>query len=130
MGLFGLFGSKGPSQKAEKKELPWQALTSTEQLEAIAETSKTKPVAIFKHSTRCGISSMVIRQFERSYEIPEGQMELFYLDLLNYREVSDEVAARFQVWHQSPQLIVIKNGTAVHDASHHSIAAAQLLRFI
>ena len=127
MSLFGLFGSKTPSEeKKETKNLPWRQLSTLEQLEEINESSRTKPVAIFKHSTTCGISRMVLRQFESSYDIPEDQMDLYYLDLHSFRAVSNEVANRFQVIHQSPQLIVIKNGTAVHHASHHSVQAASL----
>lgn len=130
MGIFGLFGSKEPSEKKEKKELPWERLTSLEQLDEIAEISKSVPVAIFKHSTRCGISRMALRQFEGSYDLETNQMKVFYLDLLSYRDVSNEVSIRFQVIHQSPQLIVIKNGVAVHNASHHGIMASSLQDFV
>ncbi|MBT8262303.1 MAG: bacillithiol system redox-active protein YtxJ [Bacteroidia bacterium] len=130
MGLFGLFGSKEPSEKKEKKEIPWDRLTRIEQLDEIVEISKSVPVAIFKHSTSCGISRMALRQFEGSYDLEANQMRLFYLDLLSYREVSNEVSIRFQVIHQSPQLIVIKNGIAVHSASHHGIMTSRLQDFI
>ncbi len=101
-----------------------------EQLKTIEEESKGKPVAIFKHSTRCGISRMVMNQFESSYDLTDEQLKLYFLDLLNYRDVSDEVGYKFQVMHQSPQLIVIKNGTAVAHTSHHSIQASSLNLFI
>ena len=130
MSLFGLFGSKTSSEEKEEKLIPWHRLTSLEQLAVISEESKGKPVAIFKHSTRCGISRMVFKQFEKSYDLPDEQLKLYYLDLLSFREVSDEVGYQFQVMHQSPQLLVIKNGTAVHHASHHSIDAQQLKNFI
>lgn len=130
MGLFGLFGSKNPSEAKEKKSIPWNQLTSVEQLEVISEESKTTPVAIFKHSTRCGISRMVLNQFESNYDMDPNQMKLYYLDLLGYRSISDEVGIRFQVFHQSPQLIVLKNGNTVHHASHHSIHADDLEKFI
>jgi bacillithiol system protein YtxJ len=130
MGLFGIFGSKEPSEKKEKKELPWERITRMEQLEEISEISKTTPVAIFKHSTRCGISRMALRQFESAYDLDSSSMRLFYLDLLSYRDISNEVAVKFQVLHQSPQLIVVRNGVAVHKASHHGIRAAGLEAFI
>lgn len=130
MGLRNLFGSKDRSEEKEKKELPWKALTRLEQLDAIVEESKSTPVAIFKHSTRCGISGMVIRQFERAYDITPEQMKLYYLDLLAYRNVSNEVGYRFQVLHQSPQLIIVKNGVAVANASHQGIRASELHNFI
>ncbi len=126
MGLFGLFRSDSSNEKKEMKEVPWHRLNSLEQLNTIVEESKTVPVAIFKHSTRCGISRMVINQFESSYDIDPDKLKLYYLDLLSFRDVSDEVGYRFQVMHQSPQLIVIKNGNTIHHASHHSIQASRL----
>jgi len=112
-----LFGSKEPK---EEKVLPWIHLTTLEQLHAISEKSKSKTQLIFKHSTRCGISRMVINQFSELYDV-NANTDLYYLDLLNYREVSNEVGYQFQVLHQSPQLLVIKNGVAVAHASHGGI---------
>jgi bacillithiol system protein YtxJ len=130
MSLFGLFGTKGSSEKKEVKRLPWQKLTSVDQLDSIIEESKVTPVAIFKYSTRCGISSIVMRQFERAYDLDMDQMKLYYLDLLAFRNVSDEVSNNFQVIHQSPQLIVVKDGIAVAHASHHGIRASELHNFV
>jgi len=130
MSLFGLFGTKESSKKKEVKQLPWKKLTSVDQLDSIVEESKVTPVAIFKYSTRCGISSIVMRQFERAYDLDMDQMKLYYLDLLAFRNVSDEVSINFQVMHQSPQLIVIKNGITVAHASHHGIRASELRNFI
>jgi bacillithiol system protein YtxJ len=133
MSLFGLFGSKSSSEEKvekEKKVVPWHRLNSLEQLKAISEESKTKPVAIFKHSTRCGISRMVLNQFESSYNLNDSQLKLYFLDLLSNRDVSDEVGYTFQVMHQSPQLIVVKNGNTVHQASHHSIRSEDLERYV
>lgn len=132
MGLFGLFGSKDASEKEvkEKKLVPWHRLNAMDQLETISEESKTRPVAIFKHSTRCGISRMVLNQFESNYNLEDSQLKLYFLDLLAFRDVSNEVGFKFQVMHQSPQLIVLKNGTTVHHASHHSIHTQDLEKFV
>ncbi|RMA64868.1 bacillithiol system redox-active protein YtxJ [Ulvibacter antarcticus] len=131
MSLFGLFGSKESSEKIkETKQIPWKRLTSIDQLEEISEASKNIPVAIFKHSTRCGISKMVLRQFEASYNIEPEKLNLYFLDLLAHRDVSDEVGFKFQVMHQSPQLIVLKNTETVYHASHHSIDAVELEKFV
>ena len=127
--MFGLFGSKDRSSEV-KKEIPWIRLDSSQQLDEIATTSRRKLVAIFKHSTRCGISSMALRQFERNFDTDPEQIDLYYLDLLAFRSLSDEVAARFQVWHQSPQLILIRDGVAVHHASHHNIDSRLLDEFV
>lgn len=126
MGLF----NRSKKEKKEEVQVPWRVLSSLNQLEEIKEQSKSTPVAIFKHSTRCGISRMVLRQFESNYSLEDSQLKLYYLDLLNYRAISDEVGFTFQVLHQSPQLLVIKNGNAVAHASHHSIQAQELHKFI
>ncbi|MEZ4817828.1 MAG: bacillithiol system redox-active protein YtxJ [Flavobacteriaceae bacterium] len=130
MGLFDFFGKKTETTEKEQKQLPWLRLTRVEQLEEIKEISKTVPVAIFKHSTTCGISRMVLRNFESDYAVDANQLKLYYLDLHAFREVSNEVGYQFQVVHQSPQLLVIKNGVAVYHASHHSIHAVDLEKFI
>ncbi|NQX85525.1 MAG: bacillithiol system redox-active protein YtxJ [Flavobacteriaceae bacterium] len=122
-----LFGDKTP--KVEKK-LPWISLTTMQQISDIVERSKMKPQVVFKHSTRCGISKMVINQFIESYEFEEGDLDLYYLDLLNYRDISNEVGYKFQVLHQSPQLLVIKNGLVVTHESHGAINTIQLENFI
>ncbi len=123
-----LFG--GASEPKEEKILPWIPLNATQQLKLIAEKSKTRPQFIFKHSTRCGISRMVINQFIERYAFTEKDADLYYLDLLSYREVSDEVGYKFQVLHQSPQLLVLKNGHAVAHASHGAINEIDLNRFL
>ena len=124
-----LFGTKNSSEE-EGKYIPWNRLTTVEQLETIIEESKDKPVIIFKHSTRCGISRMVLRQFEKNFNIENDNVKLFLLDLISYREVSNEIAIQFQVMHQSPQLIILRNGKTVHHSSHDSIDAGLLENYI
>ncbi len=128
--IFGSEGKEGKEPKEEKQALPWQELTSLGQLEEIAEASKTKTQAIFKHSTRCGISRMVIRNFESSFDLSENQVDLYYLDLLNHRDISSEISAKFQVLHESPQFIVIRNGVAVYHASHSAITSQILHQYV
>jgi len=130
MGFLDFLKSDKDGSKEEPKNIPWQLLSQMEQLDEIAEISKTMPVAIFKHSTRCGISKMVLRQFERSYAIEEGKLKLYFLNLLEFRDISNEVSIRFQILHQSPQLIVIRDGVAIAHASHHGIQAHQLEEFV
>ena len=121
-----LFGS---SEQKEQKILPWIALNSISQLDNIAEKSKSKTQYIFKHSTRCGISRMVMNQLESAYDL-DLNADLHYLDLLNYRDVSNEVGYKFQVLHKSPQLLVIKNGTTVAHESHGAISEINLEKYI
>lgn len=130
MGLLNkLFGSSNESKSAKnEKELPWIALNSKDQLDEIEKKSMEVTQLIFKHSTRCGISRMVMNQFVANYDV-ESNADLYYLDLLSYRDVSDEIGYKFQVMHQSPQLIVVKNGETVVHASHGSINEIDLARF-
>ena len=133
MGIFNnMFGGKeGQEEKPEKKTyLTWLPLTSLEQLETIETESNAASVLIFKDSTRCGISKMVIKQFEKLFTADHENLKVYYLDLLNYRNISDEVGYSFQVIHASPQLIIVRNGTAVHNASHEDISLTNLSRFI
>jgi len=126
MGFFNkLFNSDNDGGRSTKA-VSWIPLNDTAQLDEIVEASKTKTVAIFKHSTRCGISSMVIRQFEGSYDVPEDVADVYYLDLLQFRSISNEIASRFGVFHQSPQLIIFKNGEVVFHTSHSDINAQQI----
>ena len=129
MGLFNKIFS-GSSEPKEEKLLPWIALSKVEQLQEIDEKSKTKTQVIFKHSTRCGISRMVMKQFIDAYNQSETNLDLYYLDLLSYRDVSNETGYKFQVMHESPQLLIIKNGVVVAHASHGSINDLDLDRFI
>ena len=124
-----LFGSSEPKEKKEEKVLPWLLLTTVDQLDTIADTSKGKTQLIFKHSTRCGISSMVMKQFVSAYDV-DSNADLYYLDLLNYRDVSNEVGYKFQVMHQSPQLLVLRNGVVVAHASHGAINEMDLEKFL
>ena len=97
----------------------WIPLSSEEQLKVIIEKSATIPQVIFKHSTRCSTSSMVLHRLERS-DAPEN-MDFYFLDLLRYRDISNRIADNFQVYHQSPQILLIKNGECIYDESHMAI---------
>lgn len=126
MNFFKNIFSSNSELKEPKNQIPWKSLSTVEQLDEIITTSKTKTVLIFKHSTRCGISRMVLSRFEESFNDNKDAVEFYYLDLLNFRSISDEVAARFQVFHQSPQLLVIKNGACVAQGSHYSILEMEI----
>jgi bacillithiol system protein YtxJ len=129
MGLFGkIFGGSGEAK--EEKVLPWIPLNAVQQLDLIKDKSKTKTQVIFKHSTRCGISRMVMSQFVDAYNFTEKEVDLYYLDLLNFRDVSNEVGHKFQVMHQSPQILIIKNEIVVAHESHGAINDIDLSRFI
>jgi len=122
-----LFG--GSKELKEEKLLPWINLNTLSQLSDIDEKSKGKTQVVFKHSTRCGISRMVMNQFADAFNV-DSNLDLYYLDLLSYRDVSNEIGYKFQVMHQSPQLLIIKNGVTVAHASHGAINDLDLEKFI
>lgn len=122
--IFGTSGDENPQSKMD-----WVALTDLGQLNEITDLSHENPVVIFKHSTRCSISRMALKQFENEFTLKD-KVTPYFLDLLNYREISNTIASKFEVVHQSPQLIVVKAGKAVHDASHSDIDASRLADFI
>ena len=127
MGFLDLFKkTERDIAKEEIVETPWHVLSKVEQLDELVEESKNKPVAIFKHSTRCGISRMVLKQFEKNYDLDDNQLKLYFLDLLQNRDISNEIAARFKVHHESPQMIVLKDGEVIHHDSHQGIDANHL----
>lgn len=100
----------------------WIPLTSEKQLEEIITESNETPVIIFKHSTRCSISTTALNRLERNWKGDEiGAIKTYYLDLLTYRPVSAKIASLLDVEHQSPQAILLQNGKAVWDASHYDI---------
>lgn len=99
----------------------WKPLQSEEELKQLIQRSTERPVAIFKHSIRCGVSSLVLRQLRNNWELPEEQVELYYLDLITYRAVSNQIAAQLQVEHESPQFILLHQGKVVYHASHYLI---------
>lgn len=103
----------------------WIDLTEEAQLEAIKELSKQKPQVIFKHSTRCSISSMAKNRLEKS-QVPPNT-DFYYLDLIRYRQLSVKVADEFGVFHESPQVLVIKNGGCIYDESHSGITMDDII---
>lgn len=125
MSIFNsLFGSSEEKKERDSK-INWIPLQFMGQLDEITALSDQKPAVIFKHSTRCSISRFALKQFENEYESNDN-VDAYFLDLLEHRDISNEIASRFQVMHQSPQLLLIKNGQSVYDVSHSDIDAKEL----
>ena len=117
MGLFS---------KDKGETINWKILETEAQLTEFFELSMSKPIAIFKHSTRCSISSMVKSRLERGWDIKDNDIEMYYLDLLGHRNISNKIASIYNVEHQSPQLIVLNQGKVLYHASHGEIDAGNL----
>lgn len=106
----------------------WTKIENQEDLEKAEKDSFNQQIVIFKHSTRCPISRMVLKNFEKS--IAENQLtenyRFYYLDLLRYRAISDEIEDHFKVVHQSPQILVIKDDHCTMSRSHTNILLSVL----
>jgi monothiol bacilliredoxin len=107
--------------------MDWTVIDSPEAITSIKNDTSGNLFLIFKHSTRCSISSMAKSRLERNWlsEIPISQ--IFYLDLIQHRSISNQIAEDFSVVHESPQIIVVKNGKAVYTASHNLISPQTIL---
>ena len=101
----------------------WKHLESIDQLNTAVMESNHQTVILFKHSTRCSVSIMVKRMLESQWS-HGSNVTPYFLDLLNHREISNEIASRFDIHHESPQVVVLKDGKAVHSASHNEIDQA------
>ncbi|MBG6110076.1 bacillithiol system protein YtxJ [Flavobacterium sp. CG_9.10] len=117
--------SGSENQNDSSNKINWNPLTDLGQLNDIIALSNEKPVAIFKHSTRCSVSRMALKQFENEFDLSD-KVTPYFLDLIAYRDISNEIASRFGVTHQSPQLLLIKGGKSVYNVSHSDIDAEAL----
>ena len=126
MGIFNKLFSDKDNKVNASSSISWNELTELKQLNEIATESNEMPVLIFKHSTRCAISRMALKQFEQEYDIDADTVKPYFLDLLEHRDISNEIANRFNVVHQSPQLILIKEGNAMYTTSHSDISAEEV----
>ncbi len=106
----------------------WIDLTHESQLASIVEASKAKPQLIFKHSTRCHISVTAKSRLDSVSHNEE--IDCYYLDLLNHRNISNKITEDFKVFHESPQVILIKDGECIYDESHLGIQWDEILETV
>lgn len=111
-----------------KSNVPWKTMNSERQIDEIVELSHEQPQLIFKHSTRCSISSMAKSRLEREWNLEN--VELWYLDLITFRSASNAIADQLGVHHESPQVILLKDGVVVHDSSHNSISVSEISKHV
>jgi bacillithiol system protein YtxJ len=102
----------------------WIPLTNLEQLNGIVDAEGYS--VIFKHSTRCSVSMMAKKRFEHDWDAIPESTSVYFLDLISNREVSNAIAQKFSVHHESPQLLLIKNGECIYETSHGEISAEDL----
>jgi bacillithiol system protein YtxJ len=106
--------------------IPWKKIHSEQALEEALALSASKPVLLFKHSNRCSVSSMVLYRLEREWTENNPPFEPYFIDVINDRPVSNEVAQFFGVRHESPQALLIESNVCVYHASHTAISYRHL----
>jgi len=105
----------------------WITLETETQLDDIRQRSEQRPQVIFKHSTRCSTSALVKSRLERGSKSQDKDIEFYYLDLLNYRPISNKIAETFRVQHESPQVLIIRDGKCIYDESHLGINLDEII---
>ncbi|MEO1435334.1 MAG: bacillithiol system redox-active protein YtxJ [Bacteroidota bacterium] len=106
--------------------LSWTPLTSLEELNQLDQHSHQRPCGIYKHSNRCHISSMAKSNLEEDWRLEEGAINMYFLDVIEHRAIAREVADRYQVAHQSPQILVIRDGECTYEAAQLDITFEEL----
>ena len=106
--------------------IEWIPLTDAESLDALESASFSTPCLVFKHSTRCNISTIAKLRLEDDWDLDSGSVKAYYLDLLRYRPLSNALAERYDVHHESPQVLLLQNGAWVYDESHLGIRVEEL----
>ncbi len=122
MGIF----SRSSNNTGNTNDLPWTSINSVAQLDEVLQAPSENAKVFFKHSTRCGISAMALKGFQKEWETGKSGFELYFIDLLQHRDVSNAIADRLHVTHQSPQAIVVRNGEVIYHESHGSIDAGSI----
>lgn len=107
-------------------KLNWRVLSTPQQIVEIVSVSGSIPCMIFKHSTQCGISAMAKMRLENGWDFSEQEIVPYYLDILSYRNLSDQIAKQFSTPHESPQLLLIRNGKCTYDAAQFDISISEL----
>jgi len=107
----------------------WKRITTTEHLSQLEEESRDNSVLIFKHSTRCSISDSALGRLQRNWKEENAeQMSCYYLDLIQFRDLSNRVAEKYGIRHESPQALIIRDGKCVFSQTHSQIRLSDLLQ--
>jgi bacillithiol system protein YtxJ len=124
----GWFSNKKEEKKEVIARVNWKNLSDLTQLDAMLADRTGQKHVVFKHSTRCGISAMAKKQFESDWPEKAEDVIVWYLDLLNHRDISNAIAEKTKVFHKSPQAVALVNGEVVYADSHGEINAVRIFK--
>lgn len=110
--------------------IEWQHLKTSKELQSLIQKSHDTPAVIFKHSKRCGASAIVKKRLEEDWDLESGEIDIYFLDLIEHRDLSSEVAKTFGVRHESPQILVINNGQSLFDTSHGGVSVTAIKKVL
>lgn len=114
------------STKASKSNLNWEHISEEKELKQLFNLEDNKPILFFKHSTRCSISSMALNRLEKEWALSDDECKLAFIDLIKHRNISNLLSDLSDVTHQSPQVILVKNGRMIYNASHSAINTSEI----
>ena len=127
MGLLDFFKTE---ETTPNQPFNWFTIKSKEQFQELDRLSKDKLMVIFKHSTMCPISSMALKRFQKEADFDTEQVDLFFVNVIDQQAIADAIGEYYGVVHQSPQLLIIKNGEAVYHSSHSAVVPSAVNRFL
>lgn len=105
----------------------WNVIDDPSKLQGVLEASRNKPQLIYKHSNRCSVCWFTKAELERASEKIDGEAEMYFVDVIRNRSVSNTIAEKLGIRHESPQAILVENGEIVWHASHGGIKESELL---
>ncbi|MFT6148263.1 MAG: bacillithiol system protein YtxJ [Saprospiraceae bacterium] len=108
-------------------KMNWIEITTLEQLDRISEISKSTPCVIYKHNTQCNTSEMMKYVLESDWKFKNNEVQPFILDIFQYASIAIAVEDKFQVHHQSPQVLLIKSEECTYDADNMEISVEELI---
>lgn len=114
-------------KRSQTTQTDWIALNSEDQIDKIISDSEQRPQIIYKHSTLCPVSAQAYRRLKLVDADVSQSADIYYLDVIAARPVSNAVAERFRIQHESPQILLIRNGRLVWDESHYGIQGDAIL---
>ena len=112
----------------EINKISWIDITDISQIDEISNSEEV--VLIFKHSTICRKSRKVLKKFQKKFSEYNIDLKMYCLDLRKYEELSCELGVRFNVIHESPQVIIIRDGRAIVHKSQESINSIDVMKYV
>jgi len=111
--------------------MEWYKITDSGDIDQVVNDSFAQPVLVYKHSPICGLSSNALQKLEKGWNALEAKkLKPYFVDVVAQRPLSQGIAQRFKIMHQSPQVLLIRDGICVYDIAHFEISVKDLERAV